>query len=186
MTVDQYEGDLCLFTLQTREIAEELNGNVNAATGAYIRTHIVRNNYVHIIIICMHVHTVKPAYNNHSCKGPYNCGLCRQVVLVRRCFSRTGVDNEPAYCGLYRQVVLVQRCFSTVSQPTVVSIDMGSLRPHLHVSRYPCKHILLKTFTQTIYTKTPKTYSECGYFINGYLSGYSINAYIDRFRVNKL
>ena len=48
------------------------------------------------------------------------------------------------------------------------------------------KRILLKTFTQTIYTKTPKTYSECGYFVNGYLSGYSINAFIDRFRVNKL
>jgi hypothetical protein len=32
MTEDQYEGDLCLFTLQTREIAEELNGNINSAT----------------------------------------------------------------------------------------------------------------------------------------------------------
>ena len=66
---------------------------------------------------------------------------------------------------------------------------MVRLRPHLRVSGYPCKRILLKTFTQTIYTKTPKTYSECGYFVNGYLSGYSINVYIDRvdrFRVNKL
>ena len=47
-------------------------------------------------------------------------------------------------------------------------------------------NILLKTVTQTIDTKTPKTYSKCGYFVNGYLSGYSINAHIDRFRVNKL
>ena len=64
-----------------------------------------------------------------------------------------------------------------------------SFRPHLHVSGYPCKRILLNAFTQTIYTKMPKTYSECGYFVNGYLRGYSINAYIDRFdrfRVNKL
>ena len=68
-------------------------------------------------------------------------------------------------------------CFSNIMEKNV------SLRPRLHVSRYPCKRILLKTFTQTIHTKT---YSECGYFVNGYLSGYSINAYIDRFRVNKL
>ena len=31
-------------------------------------------------------------------------------------------------------------------------------RPHLHVSGYPCKRVLLKMFTQTIYTKMPKTY----------------------------
>ena len=37
--------------------------------------------------------------------------------------------------------------------------------------------------------KTLKMSSECGYFVNGYLGGYSINAYIDRvdrFRVDKL
>ena len=62
------------------------------------------------------------------------------------------------------------------------------LRPHLHISGYPCKRILLKTFTQTITRKCRKRISVCGYFVNGYLSGYSINAYInrfDRFRVNK-
>ena len=39
-----------------------------------------------------------------SFTGPSNRGLCRQVVLVQRCFSTTEVDNEPAYSGLYRQV----------------------------------------------------------------------------------
>ena len=37
-------------------------------------------------------------------------------------------------------------------------IGNQSFRPHLPVSGYPCKHILLKTFTPTIYTKTPKTH----------------------------
>ena len=36
--------------------------------------------------------------------------------------------------------------------------SMKSFRPHLHISGYPCKRILLKTFTQTIYTKMLKIY----------------------------
>ena len=36
-------------------------------------------------------------------------------------------------------------------------VCLNYLRPHLHVSGYPCKRILLKTFTQTIYTKMLKT-----------------------------
>ena len=40
-------------------------------------------------------------------KGPSNCGLCRQVVLVRRCFSTTEVDNEAVHRGSHRQVVFL-------------------------------------------------------------------------------
>ena len=45
--------------------------------------------------------------------GPNDCGLYRQVVLVQRGFSTTGVNYEPAYHGLCRQVVIVWRYFST-------------------------------------------------------------------------
>ena len=61
---------------------------------------------------------------------------------------------------------------------------------HLHVSGYPCKRIPLKTFTQTIYMKTLKTYKRMWILRKQIpISGYSINVYInrfDRFRVNKL
>ena len=60
--------------------------------------------------------TVKPVYNDHSSDQAI-CGLCRQVVLVWRCFSTTEVNNEPAYSGLYGQVVFV--CKWSLRQVTV-------------------------------------------------------------------
>ena len=37
-------------------------------------------------------------------KGPSDCGLCRQVVLVRRCIRIIKVAYGPAYSGLCIQV----------------------------------------------------------------------------------
>ena len=59
-------------------------------------------------------------------------------------------------------------------------------RPHLHVCGYPSKRILLKTFTQTIYTKTPKTYSECGYFVNGYSRSFSCKQVVNALKSIRL
>ena len=46
--------------------------------------------------------------------GPSDGGLCRQVVLIRKCISIsiTEVVNEPAYSGHCRQVVLIRKCIS--------------------------------------------------------------------------
>jgi hypothetical protein len=38
-------------------------------------------------------------------KGPRDGGLCRQVVLIKRCFTITNVGTEPANSGHCRQVV---------------------------------------------------------------------------------
>ena len=125
-----------------------------------------------------------------------NCLLCL-IVNSNKLFSKPS-----NYYLVTCHQVWISHCFHNISAKFVnnacfdanphqfhwihAQLNQICLRPHLHVPGYPCKRILLKTFTQNIYTKTPKTYSECGYFVNGYLSGYSINAYIDRFRVNKL
>ena len=41
------------------------------------------------------------------CEVSLYCDLCRQVVLVQRCFSATELGNEPVYCGLRVQVVFI-------------------------------------------------------------------------------
>ena len=54
-------------------------------------------------------------------KGPSNCALCRQVVLVHRCSSVAEdayLYGQPAI-GLCRQVVLVHRCSSVAEDAYV-------------------------------------------------------------------
>ena len=75
--------------------------------------HRTVSNETHIIYTYLSVVLYNETCPYRPLKGPSNRGLCRQVVLIQRCFSTSEVDNEPTYCGLYRQVVLVRRCFST-------------------------------------------------------------------------
>ena len=65
--------------------------------------------------------------------GNSSCALCRETV------------QQSFHCWRFH--------FSTF----LLFMYIGkSFRSHLHVSGYPCKRILLKTFTQTIYTKRRK------------------------------
>ena len=74
----------------------------------YLRAHISIQKFNYSLDFAMKCcfGTVNPSSKNLQgpFKGPSNCGLCRRVILVRRCFSTAEVDNKPTYCGLYRYV----------------------------------------------------------------------------------
>ena len=54
------------------------------------------------------LHTLQYALSKRPLKQPNDGGLCRQVVLIQRCFTITRVTNELAYSGHFRQVVCVR------------------------------------------------------------------------------